>query len=255
MSDEPMDLRPLFDGIFGKQRTVLYKRPEFERRELDEMLKELAKIPLLHWDRYVFSREPLDGRISVNQRQVYMQKAWECGMEWADKLKVKYGNLSAERLADVLNMEVEYQTVPENTDRVLFAEFKEPNHIQVYMDAIHRVEDFLSLDSIKEIIGYINIDDILLLHEIFHSIEEKHKKEIYTKIEKIRLWSIGFLHYESCVVALSEIAAMAFAYRYSEIKFSPYLIDVILVYGYSKNEASGLYEEMIGLFNNRLEEI
>lgn len=63
-----MDLRPLFDGIFGKQRTVLYKRPEFERRELDEMLKELAKIPLLHWDRYVFSREPLDGRISVNQR-------------------------------------------------------------------------------------------------------------------------------------------------------------------------------------------
>ena len=80
-----MDLRPLFDGIFGKQRTVLYKRPNFERRNLDDMLKELAKIPLLQWDRYVFSREPLDGRISASQRQVYMQKAWDCGVEWADK--------------------------------------------------------------------------------------------------------------------------------------------------------------------------
>jgi len=28
-----------------------------------------------------------------------------------------------------------------------------------------------------------------------------------------------------------------------------------LVYGYSQNEASGLYEEMIELFNRRLEEI
>ena len=111
MSDQPMDLRPLFDGIFGKQRTVLYKRPNFERRNLDDMLKELAKIPLLQWDRYVFSREPLDGRISASQRQVYMQKAWDCGVEWADKSKIKYGNLSAEKLANALGMEVEYVSI------------------------------------------------------------------------------------------------------------------------------------------------
>ena len=161
MSDQPMDLRPLFDGIFGKQRTVLYKRPDFERRNLDDMLKELAKIPLLQWDRYVFSREPLDGRISASQRQVYMQKAWDCGVEWADKSKIKYGNLSAEKLANALGMKVEYVSMPENTDRVLFAEFREPNHIRVYMDAINRVEEFLNSDSIKDIIGDTNIADIL----------------------------------------------------------------------------------------------
>jgi len=44
---------------------------------------------------------------------------------------------------------------------------------------------------------------------------------------------------------------MSFAFSYSGIKFSPYLLDVLLVYGYSTNEASGLYEEMIGYSVNR----
>ena len=55
MGEQPMDLKPLFDGIFGKQRTVLYERPNFEKRELVDMLRNLADIPLLHWDRYAFS--------------------------------------------------------------------------------------------------------------------------------------------------------------------------------------------------------
>ena len=119
------------------------------------------------------------------------------------------------------------------------------------MDAINKVEEFIKEDDIKDILGSVNIADVLLLHELFHSIEEKYKNEIYTKTEKIRLWSLGFIHYNSCLIALSEIAAMSFAFSYSGIKFSPYLLDVLLVYGYSTNEASGLYEEMIGYSVNR----
>ena len=251
MGEQPMDLKPLFDGIFGKQRTVLYERPNFEKRELVDMLRNLADIPLLHWDRYAFSRDPLEGKVSDEQRKIYMKKAWDCGDEWADKSKKEYGNISPEKLANVLGMEVEYPTLPENTDRVLFAEFREPNHIRIYMDAINKVEEFIKEDDIKDILGSVNIADVLLLHELFHSIEEKYKNEIYTKTEKIRLWSLGFIHYNSCLIALSEIAAMSFAFSYSGIKFSPYLLDVLLVYGYSTNEASGLYEEMIGYSVNR----
>ena len=43
---------------------------------------------------------------------------------------------------------------------------------------------------------------------------------------------------------------MGFAYKYSEITFSPYILDVLLVYGYSQNEASGLYEEIMELVDN-----
>ena len=179
-----------------------------------------------------------------------MQKSWECGIEWADRLKSEYGNLSAEDLAKKLGMEIEYPILPENTDRVLFAEFREPNNIKIYMDAVNKANKYLFDEDIKGIFCDANIVDILLLHELFHSIEEKYKKEIYTRVEKIELWSIGFFHYKSNIIALSEIAAMGFAYKYSEITFSPYILDVLLVYGYSQNEASGLYEEIMELVDN-----
>ena len=38
---------------------------------------------------------------------------------------------------------------------------------------------------------------------------------------------------------------MAFAQAVTGIPYSPYVMDVFLVYGYSPEEASGLYEEMM----------
>lgn len=252
MSENSMDLKPLFEGIFGKQRSTLYKRPEFKERKLMDMLRDLKEIPLLDWDRYAFSRDPLNGKISPQNRRIYMEKAWQCGVEWADKAKAEYSNLSPKELANALGMEVNYPQLPKSLDRVLFAEFIEPNSIHIYMDAIEKA--FQLEENIQEITGNANISDILLLHELFHSIEEMHKKEIYTRTEEIKLWSLGFFKYKSGLVALGEIAAMGFAYRYSGIDFSPYLLDIILVYGYSKNEASGLYEEMMELAYERSEE-
>ena len=251
MIDHPSNFNSVLEGIFSKQRTQIYKRPEFEERELADMLKELSNIPLLHWDKYAFSRDPLEAKVSDENKQIYMRKSWECGIEWAEKLRMKYGDISAEKLADLLGMNVEYPVLPENTDRILFAEYREPNSIRIYLDAINKARIFLEDNNIKEIIGEANISDILLLHELFHSVEEKHKKEIYTKTEKTILWSIGPIQYKSNLIALSEIAAMGFAFGYAKIDFSPYLLDILLVYGYSKNEASGLYEDMIELARDR----
>lgn len=55
------------------------------------------------------------------------------------------------------------------------------------------------------------------------------------------------IHNDSAVIALSEIAAMAFAGELTGLPYSPYVMDVFLVYGYSPEEASGLYEEMMEL--------
>ena len=75
--------------------------------------------------------------------------------------------------------------------------------------------------------------------------EETYQREIYTQTEKIRLWSLGPLHNDSRIIALSEIAAMAFARELTGLPYAPYVMDVFLVYGYSPEEASGLYEEMM----------
>jgi len=145
-----------------------------------------------------------------------------------------------------MGLKVEYPTFPENADRVLFAEFREPGNIKIYMDAVKKADKFTERPEVREVLTeQLDIKSLLLAHELFHFVEEKYKKEIFTKQEKIRLWSLGPLHNDSTIIALSEVAAMAFAQAITGIPYSPYVMDVFLVYGYSPEEASGLYEEIM----------
>ena len=239
-------LKPIADGLFGKQGAVRYERPHFAVRPLERMLRDLTAIPLEDQYAYAFSREPLNGKFNDEQRKKWTAQAIGCGREYAKKICSSYGVTAPEALAQAMGLEVLYPSFPENADRVLFAEFREPGNINIYMDAVKKAEKFLKRPEIKAVLtDRLDVAGLLLAHELFHFVEEKYKKEIFTKKEKLRLWSLGPLHNDSSIIALSEIAAMAFAQTVTGISWSPYVMDVFLVYGYSPEEASGLYEEMM----------
>lgn len=241
-------VKPLTDGLFGKYGVKSYERPRFPARPLDRMLKDLAAIDLAEWYRYVFSRDPLNGRFNDAQRRSWMEYALACGREYAEKVMKEYGSSDPVVLAKAMGMKVSYPTYPEKTDRVLFAEYREPDIIFIYMDAVKKAGEYLERPEIREILtDSLDIRKLLLAHELFHYVEEVYQHEIYTKTEKIRLWSIGPLHNDSEIAALSEAAAMAFAREITGIPYAPYVMDAFLVYGYSPEEASGLYEEMMEL--------
>lgn len=175
-----------------------------------------------------------------------MVRTLECGREYACKIREKYGSGDPKVLAKAMGMDVSYPDFPEKTDRVLFAEYREPNTIRIYMDAVKKAKRFLAKPEILEVLtDRLNVSDLLLAHELFHHVEEVYRKEIYTQTEKIRLWSLGPLHNDSKIIALSEIAAMGFARELTGLPYAPYVMDLFLVYGYSPEEASGLYEEMM----------
>lgn len=71
-------------------------------------------------------------------------------------------------------------------------------------------------------------------------------KEIYTRTERVELWRKPFSN-KSTISCLSEIAAMAFAGKLLDLKVSPYMLDVLLVYSYDKNAAWGLYDEIMNM--------
>lgn len=241
-------LKPITEGMFGKQGIRRYERPHFPLRPLGRMLKDLASIEAVDWFPYVFSREPLNGKFSDEQRRKWMVHALECGQEYGGRVMREYGSRDPETIAKAMGMKVSYPTYPEKTDRVLFAEYRVPDTICIYMDAVKKGKKFLEDPEIREVLtDRLDISRLLLAHELFHHVEETCKKEIYTKTEKIRLWSLGPVHNDSAIIALSEIAAMAFAKELTGIPYAPYVMDVFLVYGYSPQEASGLYEEMMEL--------
>ena len=86
----------------------------------------------------------------------------------------------------------------------------------------------------------------IVAHELFHAVEERHVKEIYTRTERVELWRKPFSN-KSTISCLSEIAAMAFAGKLLDLKVSPYMLDVLLVYSYDKNAAWGLYDEIMNM--------
>lgn len=241
-------LKPIADGLFGKQRITRYEKPHYEIRNLGYMLKRLTEIPAVEWRHYAFSREPLNGKFSPEQRLEWMKKSIECGKIYADRMIAEFGSDDADVIAKGLGLNVSYPQYPEKTDRVLFADFIKPNRINIFMDAVYRAERLMKKPEVKCILtDKMRPAKVILSHEIFHHIEEKYRHEIFTLTEKVRLWSIGPLHNDSGIYALGEIAAMSFAQELNHLQYFPYVMDVFLVYDYSAEEASGLYEEMMTL--------
>lgn len=256
MKREELDqlLKPVAAGLFGKQELRRYERPRYTIRPLAGMLRDLAAIEPVDWYRYAFSREPLNGRFDDRKRREWMVKCLDCGCAYAQRMADEYQTRDPQAMAAAMGMEVSYPEFPEKTDRVLFAEYRKPNRISIYIDAVKKTGQLLAAPDVGEILtGTLDIGRLLLAHELFHSIEERFQDVIFTKTEKVRLWSLGVFHNDSTVIAFSEIAAMGFAGELMGISYSPYLMDVFLVYGYSPEEASGLYEEMMMLADQKLQ--
>jgi len=145
-------LKPIADGLFGKQGAVRYERPHFAVRPLERMLRDLTAIPLEDQYAYAFSREPLNGKFNDEQRKKWTAQAIGCGREYAKKICSSYGVTAPEALAQAMGLEVLYPSFPENADRVLFAEFREPGNINIYMDAVKKAEKFLKRPEIKTVL-------------------------------------------------------------------------------------------------------
>ena len=239
-------LSPIADGLFGKQKTVKYVKPHFVVRPINMMLEDLILNDDISWGKYAFSREPLNGKFSDEQRSELTSKCNACGVEYARKYLSQYKETEPAGLADKLGVKVFYPEIPQNADRVLFAEYKDPNKVYIYTDAVKKAYDTMNQSQCRDILGNdLDITKVLLAHELFHYIEKENAQTIFTRTEKVELWAPKPLHNRSGINVLSEIAAMSFAREITGLSYSPYILDVFLVYGYNPEEASGLYEEMM----------
>lgn len=214
---------------------------------LADMLSVLVKVPASAWGQYAFSREILRNRISPEEQKRLSSKAYECGYAYADQFAEQYGTRVPSVIAKSMGLEVSYPNMPSDTSRVTFAEFIEPNKVMLYKDNLEKADELLKDMEVQQILGLMQVKQLLLAHEIFHFIEVRDEKTIFTQTEKIDLWAIRPFHNRSTIRCLGEIAGMAFAERLMGLRFSPFVMDVFFVYGYSKEVATILYDEIMAL--------
>lgn len=160
--------------------------------------------------------------------------------EWADKLAAEHGTRDPLTLCGELGLKLETPATPAGGGQVLFAQFVQPDGITIFTDCLDKAETLGGLLPARA-----KLQSIILAHELFHAVEEANP-DIYTRTEKIELWRKPFSN-KSCIVCLSEIAAMAFAKQLLGLDFNPYALDVLLVYPYDAQAACGLYAEICDL--------
>ena len=209
-----------------------------------EMMKELTGLTDLQWGGYAFYHEPLERKFTPEQKENYTRLANKCGEEEAESLLSEYPEKSIGEIAGELGFTVKTPDTPTGGRHVLFAQYVEPKEITVFMDCIEKAEKLINKEKLQSFFPAADLKDVLMAHELFHGIEYRKRKQIFTQTEKLELWRRPFSN-KSKILCLSEMAAMAFAKRMTGISCSPYVLDVLLMYCYNEEAAIALYEEIL----------
>lgn len=220
---------------------------------LGDMIRTLLQMDDETWGQYAFSREILNRRIQPDHRTEMIAKAMACGKQYAQRIILEYGCADVRKIAEECKLVIEYQDVSMTGKRVMFACYNPPQHITIMKEPARQAVQLVSGEApeLVELFTQDGIIDTILAHEIFHFIEDKYEKEIYTRTKKILLWNfLGYKNY-STIRTLGEIGAMAFAQELNGLNYSPFILDVLLYFGYDSSSAEKIYRDVLGVSSGR----
>lgn len=228
---------------------MLKKEGESVEPGLEEMIHNLMNIDDVTWGLYAFSRDQLKRRITEEEKIRMIQNAIECGKSYAHRIMDDLNTKDPQTIVEKLNVQVIQQSVNITGSQIIFALYTPPNQIQIMNEPISRAMQLIDkeLSILIELFQQYSIINTIICHEIFHFLEERYKDTIYTKTEKMVLWTFFGYRYQSTIRALSEIGAMAFAKELNELSYSPFLLDVLLFYSYDSSSARKIYNDIIGI--------
>ena len=105
-----------------------------------EMAAYLRSLDDRQWGRYAFSREPLEGKFTPQQKDAYTAAANACGAEWADKLAAEHDTRDPLTLCGELGLKLKTPATPAGGGQVLFAQFVQPDEITIFTDCLDKAE-------------------------------------------------------------------------------------------------------------------
>lgn len=211
----------------------------------EEIALRLCCLPDAIFDKYAFRRDPLYGKLTPELCTELGEKARTCGQAEAQKLIERYPGKTPMELCDMLGIRQMRQVMPQDQSRVLFAQFVEPNEITLFTDCLDTAGRYAQAEGPLSVLKTEVLVQILLAHELFHAME-KRDRSLFTRAYRLNLWNFGPFHNDSPLVALGEIAGMAFAKKLMRMDFCPFVLDALLLYGYDADAACSICDEILG---------
>lgn len=206
-------------------------------------IKELMQLSDEVFGRYLFSQDPLKGKVSQEEKEEIIQDALQCGIDASRELKEKYGTCSVDEYIAKLNISLTYKESHNGLEYIYFGTYQKPDQMTIYKDNIQKGQDLVTEEKM-EAFGNVDFQDVVKAHELFHYFEEE-KKELYVNTHKITLWRLGKYEHKSKLISQSEIASMAFARELLGLDFSPNVLDVVLLYPHNADQAHRVYKNIV----------
>ena len=241
----------MFAKLFDMQKNLYITKVDAPIIPLEDLAKGLIAITDQQWNQYAFSRDPINGILTDEDRAQFGELSLACADEYVRKYQSAGGPA---QIAQQMNVRVTYPQRPSvnamEANRVLFARYSTPGEIEVFTDCTDLAEKAFATEAMRNILGDVNIKDVLLCHEMFHHLEELDAKTIYTENARKERKIFHLIPNPARISCLGEIAAMRFAKGILNLPYSPYIFDVLLAYLYDKQVACNLYakiQQMFGL--------
>jgi hypothetical protein len=135
----------------------------------------------------------------------------------------------ARRVCKKVGLVIKEKQEGDTQERFVFGKFHLPDKIYLYTENIEKTERVMADQNLCPFFEGAMLKDLIIAHEIFHSIELKDKK-LYTSAIRVPLWRFLGFTYQSGLFAAGEIAAMDFAREITGISYNPFLFDILLLY-------------------------
>lgn len=210
---------------------------------LADILTTLKAVPDEVWDTYALRNEPLKYKLAAADQADFLHLAHRTGIRLAHRVWGQYPDQSLRDIYRTLGIQLHELSDEDGGHYTMFACYTEPDKVELYTETIRLAEESLREENCTAALAGIQIRDILLAHELFHYYEcTLSAEELPTKQKLLTLWHIGRFQYKSSIISLNEIAAMAFAKEYLSMPYSPYILDVLLLYHSNRRMAMELYE-------------
>jgi len=209
---------------------------------LKEMITCLRDVSDIAWGRYAFKNEMLKDKIPVERRDEMTRDAMICGEQWAQRMIMQTNTTDAQTMLESLGLELAEKDMDMlKMPRQLFAQYIPDKRVEIMTQPISLYSEMYE----PEFPEPAQVRSLLIAHEMFHYIEELNKDEIYSRTEKVCLWKIFNFKWESTVRTVGEIAAMSFAKKLTGADYSPYMLDIILLYSYKADLAVRVFQRIM----------
>ncbi|PKU24667.1 hypothetical protein [Telmatospirillum siberiense] len=206
------------------------------------LFSQLLTVPEWVWDRLVLEADTLIRRIPEDRKEPLCRMACSVGHDLAENHVGGTPERRPSALAQSLGL-----TLGEETDGP-FASFTEPRSIRVDVAAVAAADALLERTGQRAALGGVSLYEVLVGHELFHYFEMV-KPELPTSQKLLTTWKLGLFEGKSRILALGEIAAMAFARRLTGAPFAPFVLTFVLFWATERTKALDIHAAAVGHFH------